>query len=192
MSSPENNRRPLRSPVQQLAGFVRRRQKGIVVGALAVGAVLVANFAWSQYSAQRDADARARFALVMSAFTQAVSQKSANEGFERVIIEAQKIRDEYPSSPVDQLARYYIAISDENLGNTERSVQHLRELIRDGDPTMKYLAQFALAAIYRNHGDTKRAMDVYKDIEESGVYSRPEGHSGHARPARPSGHPPSP
>jgi predicted negative regulator of RcsB-dependent stress response len=179
--------------LQTLAGFVSRRQKAIVVAAIALATLLTANFAWSQYSSQREADARARFALVMSAFTQAVSTKSDKAGFERVIVEAQKIKDEYKSSSVAPLAQYYIAISEENLGNTDKAVQNLQELIRDGEPTMKYLAQFALAAIYRNHGDTKRALEVYRDLEESGVYSRPEGHSGghpRAQSSKP-GRPPS-
>jgi len=161
-----------------LSGFVRMRQKRAIVAVIAL-AGLTAPFARSYYLAQRNAAARARVAQVVRAFDEAVraGSKSEKEGLERIIIEARKITDEYGSSPDAHLARYYIAMSEERLGRTDRSVQQLRDLIRDGDPTMKPLAQFALGAIYRNHGDTARALVVYTELEESGAMSR-RGHSG--------------
>jgi lipopolysaccharide biosynthesis regulator YciM len=42
---------------------------------------------------------------------------------------------------------------------------------------MKHLAQFALGAIYGNQGDTARAMEVYKELEKNGAYSKRESHS---------------
>jgi predicted negative regulator of RcsB-dependent stress response len=163
--------------LQNLTAFVGRRQKGVIVSLIALSTLLLTTFAWSYYSSQRDAAAQARLSHLISAFNQTVSDKSAKDGFERIIIEAQKIKDESGSPPVAQLAQYYIAISEESLGNTDRSVQHLRDLIRDGDPIMKSLAQFALGAIYRNHNDTQRAMEVYRELEASGAISRRESHS---------------
>jgi predicted negative regulator of RcsB-dependent stress response len=165
------------------SGFFRRRQKGVIVAlVVALSALVITPFAWSHYVSQRNAAAQARFAPVISAFDEAVAgkagSKSEKEKLERIIIEARKITDEYGSSPVAPLARYYIAMSEERLGNTDRSVQHLRDLIRDGDPTMKPLAQFALSALYRNHGDTPRALAVYKELEASGAFVRRAGHSG--------------
>jgi predicted negative regulator of RcsB-dependent stress response len=165
------------------SGLVRARQKGAIVTLIALSTLLITPFARSYYSARRDAAAHARFGQVIRDFdeTVTVGNKSEKERLERIIIEARKITDEYGSSPDAQLARYYVAISEERLGNTDRSVQHLRELIRDGDPMMKPLAQFALVAIYRNHGDTPRAMVAYKDLEASGALSRRGSHSaGHS------------
>jgi predicted negative regulator of RcsB-dependent stress response len=167
-----------------LPGLVHRRKKGGVIVALIALSLLTTTVAWSYYSAQREAAARARVAQVIRAFDEAVTagNKSEKEGLERIIIEARKITDEYGSSPDAQLARYYVAISEERLGHTDRAVQPLRDLIRDGDPMMKPLAQFALGAIYRNHGDTPGARGVYKDLEESGALARHGSHAGkHSR-----------
>jgi predicted negative regulator of RcsB-dependent stress response len=174
--------------VQKLAGFAGRRKTGIIAGVVALSSVLIANFAWSYYSSQRDADAQTRFSQVINAFNK-IGTNSDREGFERIIVEAQKIRDEYGSSPVAALAQYYIAISEERLGDTDKAVQSLQNLTQRGDPMMKNLAWFALGAIYKNHGDNRRAIDSYKQLEESGAYfSKSEGHSGnHSKAESPSG-----
>ena len=173
--------------MEKLAGFARRRKPGIIAALIALATVLIANFAWSYYSSQRDADAQARFSQVISAFNK-ISTKADKEGFERIIIEAQKIKNEYGSSPVATLAQYYIAISEERLGNTDKAVQSLQDLIQGGDPMMKNLARFALGAIYRNHGDNPKAMETYKQLEESGAYSKGESHSGnHSKAESPAG-----
>ena len=130
--------------------------------------------------AQRNAAARARVASVIRSFDETVRPGTPfqKEGLERIVIEARKITDEYGSAPDAQLARYYLAMSEERLGRTDKSVQHLQDLIRDGDPTMKPLAQVALGELYRNHGDTTRATVVYKDLEEGGALSRHASHGG--------------
>jgi predicted negative regulator of RcsB-dependent stress response len=153
------------------------RKAGLIVVIIALFTLLGANLGWSYQLSQRDADAQTRFSQVISTFNKTVT-KSDKEGFQRIIIEAQKIRDEYGSSPVAKLAQYYIAISEENLGNTDKAVQNLQALIQDDDPVMKSLAQFALGAIYRNHGDNQKAMEVYKQLAESGAYAAAESHSG--------------
>jgi predicted negative regulator of RcsB-dependent stress response len=173
--------------LQKLAGFARRRKIGIIAAVIALATVLLANYAWSYYSSQRDADAQARFSQVISAFNK-IGTRSDKEGFERIIVEARKIKDEYGSSSVATLAQYYIAISEERLGNTDQAVQNLQDLIQHGDPMMKNLARFALGAIYKNHGDNRRAMESYKQLEESGAYSsKSESHSGsHSKAENPS------
>jgi hypothetical protein len=163
-----------------VSGFARGREKGVIVGLIALSALVITPLAQSYYSAQRNAAARARVAQVISAFEETVraGQPSEQEGLERILIEVRKITDAYGSSPDAQLARYYAAICEERLGHTDRSVQHLQDLIRDADPMMKPLAQFALGELYRHHGDTARAMVVYKDLEEGGALVRHGGAAG--------------
>lgn len=178
--------------MQKLAGSGGSRRRVVLVALVALSTLVIASVAWIYRSSQRDADAQARFALVMSTFDESVGTTLGKKGFEQVIADAQKIRDEYGSSPVAQLAQYYIAISEESLGNTDRSVRHLEELIRDGTPVMKHLAQLALGTIYGNHGDTERAMEVYRQLEKGGAYIVGESHSGsHPQAGRPSGARPS-
>ena len=41
-----------------------------------------------------------------------------------------------------------------------------------GDASIKAVAQFALASIYRKHGDVQKAADIYKQLYSSGDYSK--------------------
>jgi predicted negative regulator of RcsB-dependent stress response len=167
-------------------GFVRGRQKGIFAALIALAIVVTTPVAWSYYSSQREAAAQARLAQVIHTFNQTVNSRSgkdAKEGFERVVVEARKLQDEYGSSPAARLAKYYLAISEENLGHTDRCIQNLEELIREGDPTMKPLAQFALGGLYKNHGDMQKAMAIHKQLEESGAYNRHAAHPGGRPPS---------
>ncbi len=160
----------------------RRRALLFVMALLVVG---VGGGAWRYSSAlQRESQAQARMSELIDRFETVAHRR---EGFEELLIEAQIIRARYPASPEARLARYYMAISEENLGRTDRSKEHLNALIAEGDVLMKPLAQFALGRIYSNHGDTARAMAVFKQLEESGAYSvgahRSGPHSAAERPA---------
>jgi TolA-binding protein len=41
-----------------------------------------------------------------------------------------------------------------------------------GDASIKGVAQFALAQIYKRHGDTQKAIDTLKPLFDSGGYSK--------------------
>lgn len=167
--------------MQPLWHFARRRA-GAVPAALAVLSlvvVVVTSVSCRDGAAARDAQARMRFSQVISDFNQSVGDRSNKAAFRRVVADAQKIRDEYPTSQSAQLAQYYIAVSEEFLGNSDQCEQNLRELIRNGDRVMKPIAQFALGALYRNHGESDRAMQVYGELEASGALSVHEHHPGH-------------
>jgi hypothetical protein len=68
-------------------------------------------------------------------------------------------------------------MSEEHLGRTDRCAATLETLIHEGDPLMKPLSQFALAELYRNHGDTPKALAMFKQLESSGAYAK-HGHGG--------------
>jgi predicted negative regulator of RcsB-dependent stress response len=162
--------------MQGMTGRFGSRRNAIVGGLSALVAVLAGGGVW-RYSAawQREAEAKARMSGLIDRFQSIAHDR---EGFERVITEAQEIRARYPASPEARLARYYMAISEESLGRTDRSMEHLEALIAEGDVLMKPLAQFALGRIYTNHGDNARAMATFKQLEEGGAYGVGAHHSG--------------
>jgi lipopolysaccharide biosynthesis regulator YciM len=43
---------------------------------------------------------------------------------------------------------------------------------QQGDASIKGVAQFALGSMYRKHGESQKAIDVYKQLYDSGGYSR--------------------
>src|SRR5262249_54008714 len=90
------------------------RSLRFVVRSIAIAAVLIANFAWASQSTQSLSVADARLSRVITAFNNASTGKSGKDGYERAIAEAQKIKNEYGSSPAARIAQYYIALSEEN------------------------------------------------------------------------------
>src|SRR4029077_14479699 len=63
-------------------------------------------------------------------------------------------------------------LSQEGLGDTTKSVQSLQEVTERGDASVKAVAQFALGAIYKKHGDNQKAIEVYKRLYDTGGYSK--------------------
>ena len=41
-----------------------------------------------------------------------------------------------------------------------------------GDASIKGVAQFALGSIFKKHGDTQKAIDLYKQLYDKGGYSK--------------------
>jgi predicted negative regulator of RcsB-dependent stress response len=137
--------------------------------------LFISNAAWG-YQAQGGADTQVQLSRVISTFNDTKNFKSGKERYERTIAEAQKVKAKYGSSPAGQIAQYYIALSEENLGHTPKAVQDLLELIETADPTMKALAQFALGDLYKNHGEKEKAMEIYNQLDQS-AYSKGHNHS---------------
>src|SRR5207245_5665779 len=80
--------------------------------------------------------------------------------------------DNYRSLPVGVIAEYFIAMSQEGLGDSAKAVQTLQEVIQRGDASIKGVAQFALGGIYKKHGETAKAIELYKQLFDGGGYSK--------------------
>ena len=177
----------MRFSLQRLWRFARKRDRASVAALVALAAIVATPVAWSYYSANREAAAQARLAGVIRAFNQAIISKSGKEAFEPIIVDAQEIHRDYRPSPATRLAQYYLAMSEESVGHTDRCAQNLQELVREGDPMMKPLAQLALGELYRNHGDRQKAMEIYQQLEATATYSRHGSHERHSHPQGASG-----
>ena len=79
---------------------------------------------------------------------------------------------DYPSTTAASLAQYYLALSQDGLGDMPNAVKNLEEVIARGDTETKPIAQFALAGIYKRNGEFQKAIDVLKQLECSGGYSK--------------------
>jgi len=98
--------------------------------------------------------------------------KSDKERYEKTIVEAQKTYDQYRSLAVGDIALYYIGLSQEGLGETAKAAQTLQQVIQSKDASVKAVGQFALGAIHKRNGETQKAIDVYKQLYDSGGYSK--------------------
>jgi predicted negative regulator of RcsB-dependent stress response len=146
-------------------------KKKILIGA-AVAVVIVGAFlGWRYYAAGRAAAAQTQLANVISAF-QNPAVKSEKDRFEKTIVEAQKTRAAFPSSAEASVAQYYLALSQDGLGDMPNAVKSLEEVIARGDVDTKPVAQFALAGVYKRSGDLQKAIGVLKQLQDSGGYSK--------------------
>jgi tetratricopeptide (TPR) repeat protein len=158
--------------LQTFTDMVIARKREVTMGLAAVAVLIIAIFGWSYYSARRNANAQAQLSQAIATYNDTVNIKSDKERYEKTIVEAQKTHDQYPSLPVGSIALYYVAMSQEGLGDTAKAIPNLEEVARRGDPSIKAVSQFALGAIYKKHGDTQKAIDTYKQLYDNGGYSK--------------------
>lgn len=156
--------------LQKISGVLYSHQKQIGVGAAIVAALAIAVFGYTYYRSSRNATAQDQLAVVLNAFND--TTKPEKERYERTIAEGQKTYDSYRSLPVAYIAQYYIGVSQEGLGDTAKAVESLQQVADGGDADVKGVAQFALAGIHKKHGETQKAIDVYKQLYDSGGYSK--------------------
>lgn len=156
--------------LQKFSEFLYDR-KNELIGVAVVLAVIVAGIiGWNYYSTRRTANAQNELGQAINLFND--TSKPEKERYESALVQAQKTYQAYPSLPAGKIAQYYMALSQDGLGNTDEAVQNLQEVIQDADPGMKAVAQFALGTIYKKHGDNQKAIEIYKQLYDSGGYSK--------------------
>src|SRR5215510_2985580 len=142
--------------LQTFTDMVIARKREVTMGLAAVAVLIIAIFGWSYYSARRNAAAQAQLSQAIATYNDNVNIKSDKERYEKTIVEAQKTHDQYRSSPIANIALYYVALSQEGLGDTAKATQTLQHVAEAGDPSIKGVAQFATGAIYKKHGETQK------------------------------------
>src|SRR5215468_6822543 len=158
--------------LQTFTELVVARKREVTIGLIVVAVLAIGIFGWRYYSARRNAAAQAQLSQAINIFNDTVNIKSDKERYERTMVGAQKTHDQYRSLAAGRIALYYVALSQEGLGNTAKAVQNLQEVASRGDASIKSVAQFALGSIYKKHGDTQKAIDTYKQLYDSGGYSK--------------------
>jgi tetratricopeptide (TPR) repeat protein len=158
--------------LQRITEFVVARQKEFTIGLIGIAVVVLAVFGWSYYSSRRNANAQMQLSQAIAIYNDTVNIKSDKERYEKTIAEAQKTYDQYRSLPAGSIALYYIGMSQEGLGDTAKATQSLQQVIQRGDGNIKAVGEFALGAIYKKHGETQKAIDTYKQLYNSGGYSK--------------------
>ncbi len=157
--------------IQKFSEMAYARKKEILAGAIAVVVLILLVVGWRVYSANRNASAQNQLSQAISAYSD-TTIKSEKERYEKALVQAQKTHDTYSSLPAGMIAQYYMAMCQEGLGDTAKATDNLQQVIRSGDASISGVAKFALAGIYKKHGDTQKAIDLYKDLYDKGGYSK--------------------
>jgi predicted negative regulator of RcsB-dependent stress response len=157
--------------IQNFSEIAYARKKEILAGAIAVVVLILVVVGWRVYAANRNASAESQLSQAISVFSDA-NIKSEKERYEKALVQAQKTHDTYGSLPAGMIAQYYMAMCQEGLGDTAKATDNLQQVIRNGDSSVSGVAKFALAGIYKKHGDTQKAIDLYKELYDKGGYSK--------------------
>jgi len=155
----------------QLTEGALLRKKQILTGAAVVLGIVGLFIGWRAYASGRDLSAQKQLGSVINAFHDP-AVKAEKERFEKTIVEAQKTIKDHPSTHAASVAQYYQALSEDGLGLKENAVKNLEEVIGRGDPQVKPVAQFALAGVYKRNGEFQKAIDILKQLETSGGFSK--------------------
>lgn len=147
------------------------RKKELLTGAAIILVLVVAFFGWRFYSARQDAAAQTGLASAITAFRNTTTGTD-QERYEKTIVEAQRVLSDYPSARTAPIARYYLAMAQDGLGDKANAVKNLEEVISRADVDTKPIAQFALAGVYKRHGDFQQAMDILKQLDTAGTYAK--------------------
>ena len=156
--------------LQRVTEFAVNRQKELIIAGGALLVIVLAVIGWTLYSSSRNTQAQIQLSETIRVFND--TTKADKERFEATIAEAQKTVDAYGSLPVGAIAQYYIGLSQEGLGDTPKALETLQATIDRGEPIIKGVAQFALAGIHKKHGDSPKAVAAYKQLYDSGDYSK--------------------
>jgi tetratricopeptide (TPR) repeat protein len=158
--------------LQTFTEFVVARKQELAIGLIVVSVLAIGFFGWRYYSSRRNAAAQAQLSQAINIFNDTTNIKSDKERYERTLVQAQKTHDQYPSLSAGSIALYYVALSQEGLGDTAKAIQNLEDVASHGDASIRSVAQFALGSIYKKRGETQKAIDAYKKLYDSGGYSK--------------------
>jgi predicted negative regulator of RcsB-dependent stress response len=157
--------------LERLTETAMARRNEVLIGAAVVLVLVAAFFGWRYYSSGRTAAAQEALAKVIFAFSDP-AVKVDKERFEKTIVAAQKTMTDFPSTSSASLAQYFLALSEDGLGDKAGAIKNLEDVIGRGDVKVKPVAQFALANVYKRNGDLQKAIDVLKQLETAGGYSK--------------------
>lgn len=157
--------------IKTFTDMVYERKKEIITSVSILVVVILAVVGWRFYASNRDANAQTMLSQAVNAYNDP-NIKDEKERMTRVYAEAQKTHDAYPSLSAGHIALYYMGLSQEALGDTAKATEDLQQVIKTADPDVAGIAKFALAGIYKTHGDTQKAVELYKQLYDKGGYSK--------------------
>ena len=154
---------------------VEHRTKLVYGGlALAVVAAIVAGI-WV-YRQQQDQKASAMLGHAMNVYSAIIRQPgdvappevltfgSNQERAKAARPEFAAVVDKYPRTRSGQIARYFLGLTDSQLGNTAAAENELKQVADSAKPDLAALAKLALADVYRAQGKDTQAIQLYRDL----------------------------
>jgi TolA-binding protein len=76
----------------------------------------------------------------------------------------QAIVDKYPRTHTADMARYFVGLAAEQLGDNAAAERSLQEAAGSSNPDLAALGKFGLASVYRAENKGTQAVDLYKQL----------------------------
>ena len=135
---------------------------------------------WSIYHDRQTGTASAAFNEAMKAYSGRVGPAAPGEPVDPgemsypdetakstdAVAKFTKVADKYPSTNPGRLARYYAALSLENLDKQNQAVEELKKISSGGDKELASMAEYQLAVIYARSGKTNDAVKVFRALAD--------------------------
>ncbi len=76
----------------------------------------------------------------------------------------QTIADKYPHTRSGEIARYFVGLTSEQMGDDVAAERELKTVASAHNEDLSGLAKFALASVYRNRNRNQDAIDLYQQL----------------------------
>ena len=159
------------SSLKTFTELLESRKKEVLIAAAVVIVVAAAFMGWRTYTGNRNAAASVQLASAITAFED-LNTKPEKVRYEKSAAEAQKTIDAYGSTPAGMIAKYYLGLSQDRLGDSANAEKTLQDVVDHADGSIKGVAQFALAHSQAQHAQSAKAIENLTQLYNNGNYPK--------------------
>ena len=166
--------------IEHGAEAVFSHQQVTLIVVLTVLVIALGYGGWSIYHDRQTASASAAFNEAMKAYSGHVGPVAPGEQVDPsemtyadeaaksndALAKFTKVADKYPSTNPGRLARYYAALSLEDLDKQNQALEELKKISSGGDKELASMAQYQMAVIYARTGKTDEAIKMFRALAD--------------------------
>jgi TolA-binding protein len=161
---------------ENAAHWTVEHQSKVIAAAIAVVVVAAIGFGGWYYVNTQDEKASAELSTAVRTFETPVrpagvpaqpgydSFASAQERATAARKQFQAIADKYPHTHTADMARYFVGLAAQQLGDNAAAERSLQEAAGSSNADLAALGKFALASVYRAENKGPQAVDLYKHL----------------------------
>jgi TolA-binding protein len=161
---------------ENAAHWTVEHQSKVIAGVIAVVVIAAVAFGGWYYVNSQDEKASAELSTAVRTFEAPVrptgvppqpgmdSFASTQERATAARKQFQVIVDKYPRTHTADMARYFVGLTSEQIGDNAAAERSLQEAAGSSNPDLASLGKFALASVYRAESKGTQAVDLYKQL----------------------------